>query len=190
MVICLQGFRQFFIPDPFGYGVSDAKYWANQSWLKTVYTGSIPFIFVLFFAREYKVRVAPFLIATLFSIVLQWAAIRLCTTIFIPTSRSSTRSDTRSSFFFITFLFVSIAVGLGFDAFVKGIDDKKDGRPYMPCASCPVRNRRLFPWRARLLRVMGMGSAQRVGVEYPAYNHIHINIFNTKRALAFSSLRP
>ena len=179
-------FIQFFIPDPFGYGVSDAKYWANQSWLKTVYTGSIPFIFVLFFAREYKVRVAPFLIATLFSIVLAMGGntpLYYYLYSYVPVF-NKIRYPVK--FLFITFLFVSIAVGLGFDAFVKGIDDKKRTVGHIclallvlsVIAACSLGALDYFEsWAWVLLKEWG--------VEYPAYNHIHINIFNTKRALVF-----
>ncbi|MFQ5901873.1 MAG: hypothetical protein ACE5IH_09995, partial [Thermodesulfobacteriota bacterium] len=45
----LKDIIQFFIPDPYGYGMSEEKYWSNQSWLKTVYLGTIPFILSLFF---------------------------------------------------------------------------------------------------------------------------------------------
>ena len=37
-------FLLFFMPDLFGYGKTEMKYWANQSWLKTIYLGFIPFI--------------------------------------------------------------------------------------------------------------------------------------------------
>lgn len=42
-------FIQFFLPNPYGYFQSDAKYWANQSWLKTVYLGIAPFILSIFY---------------------------------------------------------------------------------------------------------------------------------------------
>ena len=44
-------FIQFFIPDPFGNMMNDQKYWQNQSWLKTIYLGIVPFCLstILFF---------------------------------------------------------------------------------------------------------------------------------------------
>jgi hypothetical protein len=42
-------FLLFFLPDAFGYAQTTAKYWSNQSWLKTIYIGVIPFVMSLFF---------------------------------------------------------------------------------------------------------------------------------------------
>ncbi|MBI5236127.1 MAG: YfhO family protein [Deltaproteobacteria bacterium] len=179
-------FVQFFIPDPFGYGVSDAKYWANQSWLKTVYTGSIPFIFALFFAREYKAKAAPFLIAMLFSIILAMGnntPLYYYLYSYVPVF-NKIRYPVK--FLFITFLFVSVAAGIGFDAFVKGIDHKEKTVGRIALALLVMSVAAAFSlgaldyfesWAWVLLKERG--------IEHPAYNHIEINIFNTKRALVF-----
>jgi hypothetical protein len=39
----------FFIPDAYGYFFDAKKYWGNQCWLKTLYTGGLPFILGAFF---------------------------------------------------------------------------------------------------------------------------------------------
>ncbi len=179
-------FIQLFIPDPFGYGVSDAKYWANQSWLKTVYTGSIPFMFALFFVREYRSKAAPFMITALFSVILAMGnntPLYYYLYSYVPVF-NKIRYPVK--FLFITFLFVSVAAGLGFDAFVKGIDDRKKAVSSM-CLILLVLS---------VIAAFSLGALDyfeswawvlllEAGVEYPAYNHIHINIFNTKRALVF-----
>ena len=42
-------FIQFFVPDPFGNMMNDQKYWQNQSWLKTIYLGIVPFCLSTFY---------------------------------------------------------------------------------------------------------------------------------------------
>jgi hypothetical protein len=39
----------FFLPDVYGYFVDMKKYWINQCWFKTLYTGGLPFILTLIF---------------------------------------------------------------------------------------------------------------------------------------------
>ncbi len=39
----------FFLPDAYGYWLDMKKYWTSQCWLKTLYTGGLPFILSLIF---------------------------------------------------------------------------------------------------------------------------------------------
>ncbi|MFB3887247.1 MAG: hypothetical protein ACE144_18640, partial [Thermodesulfobacteriota bacterium] len=39
----------FFLPDVYGYFLDMKKYWVNQCWFKTLYTGGLPFILSLIF---------------------------------------------------------------------------------------------------------------------------------------------
>ena len=39
----------FFLPDAYGYFLDMKKYWVNQCWFKTLYTGGLPFILSLIF---------------------------------------------------------------------------------------------------------------------------------------------
>jgi hypothetical protein len=39
----------FFLPDAYGYWLDMKKYWTNQCWFKTLYTGGLPFILSLIF---------------------------------------------------------------------------------------------------------------------------------------------
>jgi hypothetical protein len=39
----------FFLPDPYGYFLDIRRYWVTQCWLKTLYTGGLPFILSLIF---------------------------------------------------------------------------------------------------------------------------------------------
>ena len=66
----LKDLIQFFIPDPYGYGTSEEKYWSNQSWLKTIYIGTIPFILSAFLFVEKGRKTLPFLLLLLFSFIL------------------------------------------------------------------------------------------------------------------------
>src|SRR4030042_643878 len=42
-------FLLFFLPDAYGYFLDMKKYWVTQCWLKTMYTGGLPFILSLIF---------------------------------------------------------------------------------------------------------------------------------------------
>ena len=42
-------FLLFFLPDVYGYFLDMKKYWVTQCWLKTMYTGGLPFILSLIF---------------------------------------------------------------------------------------------------------------------------------------------
>ncbi len=42
-------FILFFFPDFFGYFLDIKRYWTNQCWLKTLYTGGLPFILTLIY---------------------------------------------------------------------------------------------------------------------------------------------
>jgi hypothetical protein len=62
-------FLLFFLPDAFGYAQTTAKYWSNQSWLKTIYIGIIPFVMSIFFfcgKDRTKVIFAIFMAVSLF----------------------------------------------------------------------------------------------------------------------------
>jgi len=45
----------FFLPDVYGYFVDMKKYWINQCWFKTLYTGGLPFILsLLYFLPSFR----------------------------------------------------------------------------------------------------------------------------------------
>ncbi|MGB9698208.1 MAG: hypothetical protein ACPL5I_02380, partial [Thermodesulfobacteriota bacterium] len=50
-------FLLFFLPDAYGYFLDIQNYWTTQCWLKTLYTGGLPFLLTFFFfllSRERK----------------------------------------------------------------------------------------------------------------------------------------
>ncbi len=50
-------FLLFFLPDAYGYFLDAQNYWTSQCWLKTLYTGGLPFLLTFFFfllSRERK----------------------------------------------------------------------------------------------------------------------------------------
>ena len=49
----------FFLPDAYGYFLDMKKYWVTQCWLKTLYTGGLPFILSLIFFLLAPRRGAP-----------------------------------------------------------------------------------------------------------------------------------
>lgn len=60
-------FLLFFMPDAFGYGQSDTKYWQNQSWLKTIYLGFAPFFLSILYLLSRDRRKWLFLLLMMLS---------------------------------------------------------------------------------------------------------------------------
>jgi hypothetical protein len=50
----------FFLPDAYGYWLDMKRYWITQCWLKTLYTGGLPFILsLIFFLVPHSAPLAP-----------------------------------------------------------------------------------------------------------------------------------
>lgn len=179
-------FIQFFIPDPYGYGVTNAKYWSNQSWLKTVYLGAIPFILSVFFILKAKRRALPLALTALVFLV---PALGKNTGLyqylfeFVP-FMDKIRYPVK--FLFVFFLFISITAGLGLDSLRQGLEGKAGRHRAIihvllglstVAALCLGYLSYFGPEVKEFLVAKGM--------DYPEYNYAAINIFNTKRALFF-----
>src|SRR4030066_161528 len=118
----LKDLIQFFIPDPYGYGTSEEKYWSNQSWLKTIYIGTIPFILSAFFFVENRRKTLPFLLLLLFSFVLAFGkntAIYEYLYYYLP-SFNKIRYPVK--FLFLVFILLSISAGLGWDSLKQNLE--------------------------------------------------------------------
>jgi len=180
----LKDLIQFFIPDPYGYGTSEEKYWSNQSWLKTIYIGTIPFILSAFLFVEKGRKTLPFLLLLLFSFILAFgknSAIYEYLYYYLP-SFNKIRYPVK--FLFLVFILFSISAGLGWDSLRQNLEQgRKSGKWIIFCL--------LF--LATLAAVIFGGLSYfdkevkdfliEKGVKYPDYNDVNINVFNTKRLL-------
>ncbi len=182
----LKDFIQFFIPDPYGYGTSNDKYWSNQSWLKSVYLGAAPFMLALVFLLRRGRKSLPFALVALLFLML---SLGKNTPFYRPLYDYLPFIDKIRypvKFLFVPFLFMSIAAGLGLESLKEGF---REGD----------RRTSLTIWVFLALAAFGalalgfldyFETAVREklaagGFDYPEYNRPDINIFNAKRALVF-----
>lgn len=179
-------FIQFFIPDPYGYRFSESAYWENQSWLKTIYLGIIPFVLSVFFVLEARRRVISFLVVALVSLLLSLGGntpvYRLLYDYF-PVF-DSIRYPVK--FLFIFVFFISVAAGFGFDALNRQIQERNRlaGRLIRSLLVLSVA----FAACWAVLNVYEKPIAEWLhikGICAPHYNFVQINLHNAKRFLLF-----
>jgi len=180
----LKDLIQFFIPDPYGYGTSEAKYWSNQSWLKTIYIGTIPFILSVFFFVEKGRKTLPFIFILLFSFILAFgknSAIYEYLYYYLP-SFNKIRYPVK--FLFLVFILFSISAGLGWDSLRQNFEQgRKSGKWIILCLLCLATLSAiafgLLSYFAQEVKDYLIAN----GIKYPEYNDVYINVFNTKRLL-------
>jgi hypothetical protein len=119
-------FIRFFLDDPFGVFTNTVDYWHNESWLKTVYMGIMPFILSLFYFFSKDKRRTVFLVLMALSLVLALGgntpAHRLLH--HIPPF-DGLRYPVKFLFLFIFVL--SLSAGFGLDRLKAGVE-RSDGR--------------------------------------------------------------
>lgn len=180
---------QFFTPDPYGYGSSMERYWGNQSWLKTIYLGIIPFALSIFFIIEKRRKAVPFLIVIFVSLTLSFGGntpIYKFLYNYFP-FLSSIRYPVKFLFIF-TFL-VSIMAGTGFDGLCRQIIDRNRETKRIIRSFLVFSVFAAFIWG--MLNFYGIRIQeflQTNGFAPPDYNYPQINLHNMKRFLLFSLL--
>ncbi|MBI5469396.1 MAG: YfhO family protein [Deltaproteobacteria bacterium] len=182
----LKDFIQFFIPDPYGYGVSDEKYWANQSWLKTVYTGVIPFALSAFFFLRERRKAWPFLFTGLLYLSLAMGRNNLFYHYLYEWAPFFNKFRYPVKFLFVPFLFLSVSTGLGYDRLKEGIEKKDGGARRMVRLLLGLSTVAALTFG--LLDLFGPDIKAFLvnrGTDFPEYNHVEINLFNAKRLLFF-----
>jgi hypothetical protein len=179
-------FVQFFLPDFYGYMLDTQKYWQNQSWLKTVYLGVIPFILSSFYfiSRDRKKWVFIILIFISFLFALGGNTPLYRYLYHIPPF-SSVRYPVK--FLFVFFFVIAVTSGLGFDLLKKGV------------AENTVRVKNIvfisFYFGFALVIIWGYvvifnddiyNFLDKMRIKPPAYHDINFNLHNVKRFLFFS----
>ncbi|MEE9613477.1 MAG: YfhO family protein [Thermodesulfobacteriota bacterium] len=181
-----QDLLQFFITDPHGYVMSDEKYWSNQSWLKTIYTGAIPFIMSLFFLRERKRGALPFVLIALLSLVLAMGENTPLYRHLFDWFPFFDKIRYPVKFLFLAILLLSVSAGLGYDSLRRGMEEGRAGwkraalllLALSTLAALAFGGLNFFNAEVKELLISR-------GYDYPEYNHVEINLFNTKRLLFF-----
>ena len=180
----LKDLVQFFIPDPYGYGTSEAKYWSNQSWLKTIYIGTIPFILSAFFFVENGRKTLAFLLLLFFSFVLAFGKNTVIYEYLYYYLPSFNKIRYPVKFLFLIFILLAISAGIGWDSLKQNFEkNRKSGKRIIFCL--------LFLATIAAVIFGGLSYFDKEvkdflianGIKYPDYNDVNINVFNTKRFL-------
>lgn len=180
-------FIQFFIPDLYGYGTSNEKYWANQSWLKTVYTGAIPLLLSAFFFLKARRRALPFIFITLFYIALAMGRNTLFYQYLYSYFPFFDKIRYPVKFLFLPFIFAAISAGMGYDSLIKGLAERGKGFKRLVLALLIIATlAALLLAGLQWFDANVKASLVQRGIDYPEYNRADINIFNTKRLLFFT----
>jgi hypothetical protein len=182
----LKDLFQFFIPDPYGYGVTYERYWSNQSWLKTVYLGTTPFILSSFFLLERGRKALPFVFIILISLALAMGKNTLIYHHLYEWFPFFDRIRYPVKFLFLALLFISLSAGLGYDCLGRGIYGQRRGFRVAIITLLVLATLAAFVlWGLIYFDTDMKGFLERSGYDYPEYNLIEINLYNTKRLLFF-----
>ncbi|HPP06878.1 MAG TPA: YfhO family protein, partial [Syntrophorhabdaceae bacterium] len=179
-------FIQFFLPNPYGYLQSDAKYWANQSWLKTVYLGIAPFILSIFYFiskdRKKWLFIGLIIISFIFALGGNTPIYKI---LFYVPPFNSVRYPVK--FLFVFFFIIAITSGLGFDRLKQGIEAMDGKTRKVIKAVFYVGFIFALAWGyVNIFNQDVRGFFERHNIKPDAFNDIDFNIHNIKRFFLFS----
>ena len=181
-------FIQFFLPDAFGYFKTTEKYWANQSWLKTIYLGIIPFVLSIFFFVSKDRRRWIFLLLMVISFIF---ALGGNTPVYYLLHKIPPFNGIRYpvKFLFLFFFVISITSGIGLDKLIEGVKTKsvlinKIIKTVFYSGFCFA----IFWGYLYLFDADVYVFLDKNGFKPPAYNDIWFNLHNAKRFLLFAFL--
>lgn len=181
-------FIQFFLPNLYGYFHSDAKYWTNQSWLKTVYLGIAPFILSIFyFITEDKKRyffLGIMVLSFLFALGSNTPVYKIL--FYIPPF-NSVRYPVK--FLFLFFFLISVTSGFGFDRLKQGIYEKDLKTQKVIKIIFYTGFIFAIAWGfVNIFNAEVKDLFEKYNIKPDAFNEIDFNIHNIKRFLLFSFL--
>jgi len=179
-------FIQFFLPDFYGYHLNTQKYWQNQSWLKTLYLGVIPFILSSFYFVSRDRRKWIFLMLIVISFLFALGGnTPLYKLLYRIPPFSSVRYPVK--FLFVFFFIISVTSGLGFDTFRKGIAENISRIKNIVYILFYFGFALVIIWGYVVLFNNDIYSfLDKMGIKPPIYNDINFNLHNVKRFLFFS----
>ena len=173
----------FFFNDAYGYFINKDKYWSNQCWLKTLYTGGLPFILSLlyFLLGRGRKLYAALIVSSVFLSLGQYNPLYPLLFNYVPLF-GGLRYPVK--FLYIAILTLSITSGLGFQA-LCGEQYRARIKKLLLSWSCVS---------ALLLLLLTLqhetieGLLKIWGFDFPAYNYLAINLFHAKRFLFYCIL--
>lgn len=196
-------FLLFFLPDAYGYFLDMKKYWVSQCWLKTLYTGGLPFILSLLFFLpirrrsslpeeegagerfEESRRFYLFLIfLSLFFSLGHYNPLYPFVFKYFPLF-NGIRYPVK--FLYIFILVLSITAGFGFQKLTEwpGREEKKSPKNFFIILS-------LISGLLLLLTVIGHQEIEHLlkgrGIDIPHFNHLSVNLHHAKRFLFYLAI--
>ncbi len=179
-------FLLFFLPDAYGYFLDMKKYWVTQCWLKTMYTGGLPFVLTFFFLR-YGPHRALFLSLMMFSLFIslgQYNPLYRFVYQYVPFF-NGIRYPVKFLYLFI--LCLAITSGLGFEKLIQF--SKERGRwTYQHLLMAFA----FLSGVVLLMSVLGHSQIEAFlkgkGIDFPEFNHLSINLYHAKRFFFYLTL--
>jgi len=176
----------FFLPDAYGYFLDMKKYWVNQCWFKTLYTGGLPFILAFFFFLFGKGR-RLYISLIFFSLFLSLGKYNPFYPLIFKYFPFFNGIRYPVKFLTIFILILSVTAGLGFQRLTEFSTEGERRR---------FKNILIFFSLASglclLFLAIGHKSIepflQARGIDFPDFNHLSVNLFHAKRFLFYLTL--
>ncbi len=176
----------FFLPDAYGYFLDMKKYWVTQCWLKTLYTGGLPFILSSIFFIFGKGR-KLFFSLMLFSVFLSlghYTPLYAFVFKYVPFF-NGIRYPVK--FLYIFILVLSITAGLGFER-LKTFSEKGEAKKLKIIFTVFSLICAFF----LLFLALGNKEIEHFmkinGIDFPNFYYASVNLYNTKRFFFYLTL--
>ncbi|MBM4324030.1 MAG: hypothetical protein FJ115_10765 [Deltaproteobacteria bacterium] len=193
----------FFLPDAYGYFLDMKKYWITQCWLKTMYTGGLPFILSLIFffihypgsfpnEKEGWVRKIsgnrPFFLALMiFSLFLSLGKYNPLYPFVFKYVPFFNGIRYPVKFLYIFILALAVTAGLGFES-LRQFSKEREGKTFKHL----LMGFSLISGCTLLFLVLGHGQIEHFlkarEIDFPQFNHLSANLFHTKRFFFYLTL--
>jgi hypothetical protein len=202
----------FFLPDAYGYFLDMKKYWINQCWFKTLYTGGLPFILSLIFflaplpQRGEEIKEGPpspsgerngirgfgknrkfYVSLILFSIFLslgKFNPLYIYLYKYVPFF-NGLRYPVK--FLYIFILVLSITAGLGFQRLIE-FSKEGEGKRFK---NILIISSLVFGLSLLFLVINHNGIEQFLKlrrIDFPNFNHLPVNLYHSKRFFFYLAL--
>jgi hypothetical protein len=176
----------FFLPDAYGYFLDMKKYWVSQCWLKTLYTGGLPFILGFFFFLKGKGRKLYFSLM-LFSLFCGLGGHNPLYRFLYEYLPFFNGIRYPVKFLYIFILSLSIISGLGFHRLSECSREKETSRfKNLLIALSLLSAFLLFGLVLGHQEIEGFLKSR--GFDFPDFNILSVNLFHAKRFLFYLTL--
>ena len=196
-------FLLFFLPDAYGYFLDMKRYWVTQCWLKTLYTGGLPFILgLIFFLAPHPVPLPRggegevrgfgrgrklFFFLMLFSLFLSLGHYNPLYPFVFKYVPFFNGIRYPVKFLYIFILVLSITAGLGFERLAEFSKEGEHKR---------LRNLLTVLALASGLLLLFLALGHKAvedflklqGIDFPNFNYLSINLYHAKRFLFYLAL--